>query len=74
MLGNTVNVDNANYTKSDGSTGIVLIDWVGKDVFDTRTYFFGVQISGDLYNVYGSLLTQTIIDNNYKYRMKRKGE
>lgn len=50
-------------TSSDweGSTGIVLSDFVG-----ART-------SGS-YTVYGDLLPQTIIDNNYKYRMKRKGE
>lgn len=44
-----------------GSTGIILSDFVG-----ART-------SGN-YTVYGDLLPQTIIDNNYKYRMKRKGE
>lgn len=47
--------------KPVGSTGIVMMDWVG-----TR------QING--YTVFGDLLPQAIIDNNYKYRMKRKGE
>lgn len=44
-----------------GSTGIIISDFVG-----ART-------SGS-YTVYGDLLPQAIIDNNYKYRMKRKGE
>lgn len=48
-------------TDWQGSTGIVISDFVG-----ART-------SGG-YTVYGDLLPQTIIDNNYKYRMKRKGE
>lgn len=42
-----------------GSTGIILSDFVG-----ART-------SGD-YTVYGDLLPQAIIDNNYKYHMVRK--
>lgn len=44
-----------------GSTGIVLMDFIG-----TRN-------SGN-YTVYGDILTQAIIDNNYKYVMKRKTE
>ena len=44
-----------------GSTGIILMDFVG------------VHTSGS-YTVYGDLCPQAIIDNNYKYRMKRKGE
>lgn len=48
-------------TSSDwqGSTGIILSDFVG------------ARRSGD-YTVYGDLLPQAIIDNNYKYHMKRK--
>lgn len=48
--------------RTPGSTGIVLLDYVGDRVFtdDGR------------YTVYGDLLPQTIIDNNYKYRMLRK--
>lgn len=42
-----------------GSTGIVLMDFIG-----TRN-------SGN-HTVYGDILTQAIIDNNYKYVMKRK--
>ena len=47
--------------KPVGTVGIVMMDWVG-----TRK-------SGN-YIVFGDLLPQAIIDNNYKYRMKRKGE
>ena len=37
--------------------------------------FVGSRISASAnVTVYGNLLPQTIIDNNYKYRMKRKGE
>lgn len=56
---NSVNYGSS--TKAVGPTGIIMLDFVG-----TRT-------SGD-YNVYGDLCPQAIIDNNYKYRMKRKGE
>lgn len=42
-----------------GSTGIILSDFVG------------ARKSGD-YTVYGDLLPQAIIDNNYKYHMVRK--
>ncbi len=58
------NVKLYNYINSaswNGSTGIVMMDYVG-----ART-------SGD-YTVYGDLCPQAIIDNNYKYHMKRKGE
>lgn len=44
-----------------GSTGIILSDFVG------------ARRSGN-FTVYGDLLPQAIINNNYKYRMKRKGE
>lgn len=47
--------------KEVGSTGIMFMDYVGSHT------------SGS-YTVYGDLLPQAIIDNNYKYRMKRKGE
>ena len=50
-----------NSTTWNGSTGIVLMDFVG------------AHTSGS-YTVYGDLCPQAIIDNNYKYRMKRKGE
>lgn len=44
-----------------GSTGILLFDYSGS------------ARSGS-YNVQGDVMLQTVIDNNYKYRMKRKGE
>lgn len=44
-----------------GSTGILLFD------------YSGVATSGR-YNVQGDVMLQTVIDNNYKYRMCRKGE
>ena len=50
-----------NSTSWNGSTGIMIMDFVG-----ART-------SGS-YTVYGDLCPQAIIDNNYKYHMKRKGE
>ena len=58
------NVKLFNYLNSPdwrGSTGIVLMDFVG------------ARRSGN-YTVYGDLCPQAIIDNNYKFRMKRKGE
>ena len=58
------NIKLYNYINSTtwcGSTGIVLMDFVG------------AHTSGS-YTVYGDLCPQAIIDNNYKYRMKRKGE
>lgn len=51
--------------KTIGSTGIVMLDYVGSR---TNIYVF------TSYTTYGDLLPQAIIDNNYKYRMKRKGE
>ncbi len=44
-----------------GPTGIVFMDYVGER-------------KASSYTVYGDLLPQAIIDNNYKYRMLRKGE
>lgn len=44
-----------------GSTGIILFD------------YSGAAKSGN-YNVQGDVMLQTVIDNNYKYRMRRKGE
>lgn len=58
------NIKLYNYINSSswcGSTGIVLMDFVG------------AHTSGG-YTVYGDLCPQAIIDNNYKYRMCRKGE
>lgn len=45
----------------EGSTGIILFDYVASGT------------SGNT-SVYGDVAVQTVIDNNYKYRMKRKGE
>ena len=58
------NIKLYNYINSTtwcGSTGIVLMDFVG------------AHTSGS-YTVYGDLCPQAIIDNNYKYRMRRNGE
>lgn len=44
-----------------GSTGILLFD------------YSGAAKSGS-YTVQGDVMLQTVIDNNYKYRMKRRGE
>lgn len=50
----------------EGSTGIVLFDYAGASLSNGF-------LSGDT-EVYGDIALQAIIDNNYKYRMKRKGE
>lgn len=44
-----------------GSTGILMFD------------YSGAATSGG-YNVQGDVMLQTVIDNNYKYRMRRRGE
>ena len=49
-----------------GSTGIMLFDYAGASLSNGF-------LSGDT-EVYGDVALQTIIDNNYKYRMKRRGE
>lgn len=49
--------------KAVGSTGIMMLDFVGKRVSSASNM-----------TVYGDLLPQAIIDNNYKYHMLRKGE
>lgn len=51
----------AGQEKTVGSTGIMLLDFVGARESHGLT-------------VYGDLLPQTIINNNYKYRMNRRGE
>ena len=50
-----------NNRTSPGSTGILMLD------------YSGVATSSGT-NVQGDVMLQTVIDNNYKYRMKRKGE
>lgn len=51
-------------SRTPGSLGFVLLDFVGSRYSSASSTL----------QVYGDLLPQTIIDNNYKYRMKRKGE
>lgn len=50
----------------EGSTGIMLFDYAGASLSNGL-------LTGST-EVYGDIALQTIIDNNYKYRMKRKGE
>lgn len=50
----------------EGSTGIMLFDYSGASLSNG--------LLGGSTEVYGDVALQTIIDNNYKYRMKRKGE
>lgn len=47
--------------KKVGSTGIMMLDFVGKRVSSASNM-----------TVYGDLLPQAIIDNNYKYQMKKR--
>ena len=57
------------YISSDeweGSTGIMLFDYSGASRSNGL-------LTGNV-EVYGDVALQAIIDNNYKYRMKRKGE
>lgn len=54
-------IEYLNNRTTPGSTGILLFD------------YSGAATSGS-YNVQGDVMLQTVIDNNYKYRMKRKGE
>ncbi|MBQ8581989.1 MAG: hypothetical protein IJ478_07910 [Alistipes sp.] len=57
------------YISSDeweGSTGIMLFDYSGASLSNGL-------LTGNV-EVYGDVALQAIIDNNYKYRMKRKGE
>ena len=57
----SVSIKRTTRTRPTGSIGIILMDFVGAATSD------GVAVQGDL-------CPQAIIDNNYKYRMKRKGE
>lgn len=73
-LNNAVNTNKPFYDylvgdKPVGGTGIIFSDFVG-----SRTIKFKPLLIERNYTVYGDLLPQAIIDNNYKYRMKRKGE
>lgn len=66
LIGNEVTLNNVSYTRAtEGPMGIVLMDFVGAR---STTYV------GSTYNVYGDLLPQVIIDNNYKCYLQRKGE
>ena len=60
------------YITSDnwkGSTGIVLFDYAA-----TKEIKYTEWLQQKTVTIYGDVALQTIIDNNYKYRMKRKGE
>ena len=60
------------YITSDnwkGSTGIVLFDYAATKEIKYTEWFQQKTVT-----IYGDVALQTIIDNNYKYRMKRKGE
>ena len=61
LLGNVVTINGTSRSKPVGSSGIVLMDFVG------------ISTSGGIV-VNGHLCPQVIIDNNYKYHLKRKGE
>lgn len=71
-------MQNANYqnplvisylnTREVGSTGILLFDYSGAASVKYGIFF------QKTYNVKGDVMLQTVIDNNYKYRMRRKGE
>lgn len=50
----------------EGSTGIMLFDYAGASLSNGL-------LTGST-EVNGDVALQTIIDNNYKYRMRRKGE
>lgn len=50
----------------EGSTGIMMFDYAGASLSNGL-------LTGNV-EVQGDVALQTIIDNNYKYRMKRKGE
>lgn len=52
-----------------GSTGILLFDYTG-----VASVKYSPILFERTYNVQGDVMLQTVIDNNYKYRMKRKGE
>lgn len=71
QVGAGVNIELYNYInamETPGSLGIILLDFVGQRDWNDSGWF------DDDHTLYGDLLPQTIIDNNYKYRMKRKGE
>ena len=65
-LTGTAKIGTTSYTKPVGSTGIVMMDFAG-----TRRSGSGTLIA-PYYQVYGDLLPQAIIDNNYKFPMKKK--
>ena len=66
-LSNVLNPEIYEYIQNrttHGALGMVLVDFAGSEYSSASTTL----------KVYGDLLPQTIIDYNYKYRMKRKGE
>ncbi len=54
-------IEYLNSPEWEGSTGIIMFDYSGANISSSTT-------------VLGDVALQTVIDNNYKYRMKRKGE
>lgn len=66
-LSNVLNPRIYNYIQTrttHGALGMVLVDFAGSEYSS----------ASETLKVYGDLLPQAIIDYNYKYRMKRKGE
>lgn len=61
LLGNEVTINGKTRKKDIGSSGIILMDFVGVSSSE------GIAVNGHL-------CPQVIIDNNYKYHLKRKGE
>ncbi len=59
-------IEYLNSSSWEGSTGIILFDYTGASL--SNGFIIGST------EVYGDVALQTIIDNNYKYRMLRKGE
>lgn len=69
LLGETKTFNGTSYTKPIGSTGILVFDFAGCRYLRESD---GVIASFFSDVLYGDLLPQTVIDNNYKYEMKRK--
>lgn len=78
LLGQEVEANSQTFLRNKiGPTGIILMDWIGYDVWNdallNNLFGTGNWLSTE-YTTYGAVLTQTIIDNNYKYRMRRADE
>lgn len=68
ILGEPTEINGSERTKPIGSTGIVVMDFAGDRELSVSETLGGSFVG----TVYGDLLPQTIIDNNYKFEMKRK--